>query len=104
MRAHVASVRPSSSVTAGALAVDRPPCVVQFSDCSGQGNHLMPKEQARESNVFQLNARVRKPIDKGFRESNETPKQVQHPLAERTKVEPSALDQLMTILAGRRGH
>jgi hypothetical protein len=61
----------------------------------------MPKEQARESNVFKLNARVRKPIDKGFREPNEIPEHVQHRLAERTD---AALDQLMTILDGRRGH
>ena len=58
----------------------------------------MPKEQARESNVFQLNARVRKPIDK---EPNEIPEHVRHRLAERTD---AALDQLMTILDGRRGH
>jgi hypothetical protein len=64
----------------------------------------MPKEQARESNVFELNAGKRSLIDKGFSESNETPKQVRHPLAERTRAEPSALDQLMTMLAGRRGH
>lgn len=71
---------------------------------SGLGNHPMPKEQARESNVFELNAGKRSLIDKGFRESNETPKQVRHPLAVRTRAEPSALDQLMTMLAGRRGH
>jgi hypothetical protein len=61
----------------------------------------MPKEQARENNVFQLNARVRKPIDKGFREPNEIPEHVRHRLAERTD---AALDELMAILDGRRGH
>jgi hypothetical protein len=60
----------------------------------------MSKEQAREGNVFQLNARVRKPIDKGFREPNEIPEHVRHRLAERTD---AALDQLMNILDGRRG-
>jgi len=64
----------------------------------------MPKEQARESNVFELNAGERKPMDKGFREPNEIPKHVRRPLAERTNAELSALDQLMTILVGRRGH
>jgi hypothetical protein len=61
----------------------------------------MPKEQSRESNVFQLNARLRKPLDKGFREPNEIPEHVRHRLAERTD---AALDQLLTILDGRRGH
>ena len=61
----------------------------------------MPKEQARESNVFELNAGKRKPMDKGFRETNEMPKHIRHRLAERTD---AALDQLMTILDGRRGH
>jgi len=56
----------------------------------------MQKEQAGESNVFQLNARVREPID----EPDEIPEHVRHRLAERT----DALDQLMTILNGRRGH
>jgi hypothetical protein len=60
----------------------------------------MQKEQARESNVFQLNTRVRK-LDKGFREPNEIPEHVRHRLAERTD---AALDQLLTILDGRRGH
>jgi hypothetical protein len=44
----------------------------------------MPKEQARDSCVFQLNARVRKPIDEGFKEPNEIPESVRHQLAERT--------------------
>jgi hypothetical protein len=61
----------------------------------------MPKEQARESNVFKLNVGERKPIDKGFREPNEIPEHVRHRLAERTD---AALDQLMNILDGRRGH
>jgi len=70
-----------------------------------KGNHPMPKEEAQESNnVFELNAGERKPIDKGFREANEIPKHVRHPLAERTNTKPSAFDQLMTILNGRRGH
>jgi hypothetical protein len=61
----------------------------------------MPNEQERESNVLQLNARERKPIDKGFREPNEIPEHVRHWLGERTD---AALDQLITILKGRRGH
>jgi len=61
----------------------------------------MPKEPARENNVFQLNARVRKPIDKGCREPNEIPEHVRHRLVQRTD---AALDQLMSILDGRRGH
>ena len=64
----------------------------------------MPKEQARESNVFELNAGERKPIDKGLRQPNEIPKHVRHPLAEGANAELSAFDQLMTILNGRRGH
>jgi hypothetical protein len=66
----------------------------------------MPKEQARESNVFELNA-------------GERAKHVRRRLAERpnrpnaglsaldqlmTITELSALDELMTILDGRRGH
>jgi hypothetical protein len=63
----------------------------------------MPKEQARDSNVFELNA-------------GERAKHVRRRLAERTSAELSALDQLMTItelsaldqlmtiLDGRRGH
>jgi hypothetical protein len=63
----------------------------------------MPKEQARESNVFELNV-------------GERAKHVRRRLAERTNVELSELDQLMavvelstldelmTILDGRRGH
>jgi hypothetical protein len=61
----------------------------------------MPKEQARQSNVLHLNTRVRKPIDKGLSEPNEIAEQVRHQLAERTD---AALDQLMSILNGRRGH
>ena len=62
----------------------------------------MPKEQARESNVFALSARVREPVDKGFREPDEIiPEHVRRRLAERTD---AALDQLMTMLVGRRGH
>ena len=64
----------------------------------------MPKEQARESNVFELNPGERQRIHKGFREPNEIPKHVRRWLAERTNAELSALDQLMTILDGRRGH
>jgi hypothetical protein len=68
-----------------------------------KGNHAMPKEQARESNVFELDA-------------GERAKHVGRRLAERpnaelsaldrlmTIKELSALDQLMTILDGRRGH
>jgi hypothetical protein len=44
----------------------------------------MPKEQARESNVFELNV-------------GERAKHVRRRLAERTNVELSELDQLMTI-------
>jgi hypothetical protein len=62
----------------------------------------MPKEQARESYVFQLNAGERERTDKGFKEPNEIQKRVR--LAERANAELSALDQLMTILDGRRGH
>jgi hypothetical protein len=63
----------------------------------------MPKEQARESNVFELNA-------------GERAKHVRRRLAERTNAQLSTLDQLMTItelsaldelmaiLDGRRGH
>jgi hypothetical protein len=64
----------------------------------------MPKEQARKSNVFELNAGKRERIDKGFKEPNEIPKHVPHRLAERANAGLSALDQLMTILDGRRGH
>jgi hypothetical protein len=60
----------------------------------------MPKEQARESNVFELNV-------------GERAKHVRRRLAERanaelsqlmTIVELSPLDELMAILDGRRGH
>jgi hypothetical protein len=61
----------------------------------------MSNQQERESNVLQLTARERKPIDKGFREPNEIPEHVRHRLGERTD---AALDQLITILKGRRGH
>jgi len=62
----------------------------------------MPKEQAREIDVFELNARVRKPMDRASREPDEIiPEHVRHRLAERTD---AALDQLMTMLVGRRGH
>jgi hypothetical protein len=61
----------------------------------------MPKEQARKTNIFELNAGKRERIDKGFKEPNEIPEEVRHRLAERTD---AALDQLMTILDGRRGH
>jgi hypothetical protein len=57
----------------------------------------MPKEKARKSNVVELNVGKRERIDKGFKEPNEM-------LAERANAELSALDQLMTILDGRRGH
>ena len=62
----------------------------------------MPKEQARDSKVFQLNAGEHERIDKDFKEPNEIQKRVR--LAERASAELSALDQLMTILDGRRGH
>jgi hypothetical protein len=62
----------------------------------------MPKEQARDSNVFQLNAGEHERIDKDFKEPNEIQKRVR--LAERASAELSALDQLMTIISGRRGH
>jgi hypothetical protein len=61
----------------------------------------MPKEQARKTNIFELNAGKRERIDKGFKEPNEIPEEVRHRLAERTD---AALEQLMTILDGRRGH
>jgi hypothetical protein len=62
----------------------------------------MRKEQARKSNVVELNAGKRERIDKGFKEPNEMmPK---HVLPERANAQLSALDQLMTILDGRRGH
>jgi hypothetical protein len=57
----------------------------------------MPKERAREGNVVELNAGKRERIDKGFKEPNEM-------LAERANAELSALDQLMTIINGRRRH
>jgi hypothetical protein len=60
----------------------------------------MPKEQVRQSNVLRLNTRVRKPIDKAFREPSEIPEHIRHQLAERTD---AALDQLLNILDGRRG-
>jgi hypothetical protein len=61
----------------------------------------MPNEQERQSNVLQLTGRERKPIDKGFREPNEIPEHVRQRLGERTD---AALDQLIAILKGRRGH
>jgi hypothetical protein len=54
----------------------------------------MPKEEARKSNVFELNAGKRERIDKGFKEPNEISEQVRHRLAERTD---AALDELMTF-------
>jgi hypothetical protein len=64
----------------------------------------MPNEQARNSNVFELRADQRERIDKDFKEPNEIPKHARRRLAEGANAEPSALDQLMTILDGRRGH
>jgi hypothetical protein len=64
----------------------------------------MPNEQARNSNVFELRASQRERIGKDFEELNEIPKHARRRLAERKNAEPSALDQLMTILDGRRGH
>jgi hypothetical protein len=73
--------------------------------CSGQGgNQAMPNEQARNSNVFELRAGERERIDKDFKEPNEIPKRARRRLAERANAELSALDQLMNILDGRRGH
>jgi hypothetical protein len=66
-------------------------------------HHAIPKEQARKSNVFELNV-------------GERAKHVRRRLAERanaelleldqlmTIVELSPLDELMAILDGRRGH
>jgi len=64
----------------------------------------MSNEHSRKSNVVELDAGKRELIDKGFKEPNEIPKHVPHRLAERGNAELSALDQLMTILDGRRGH
>jgi hypothetical protein len=58
----------------------------------------MSNEHSRKSNVVELDAGKRELIDKGFKEPNEIPKHVPH------HAELSALDQLMTILDGRRGH
>ena len=63
----------------------------------------MPKAWER-NNVFELNAGERRPTGKGVREPNAIARHVRHSLVERTDPEPSALDQLMTILDGRRGH
>jgi hypothetical protein len=63
----------------------------------------MRKEQARKSNVFELKAGERQRIDKGLREPNEIPKHVR-PRLESANAELSALDQIMTIINGRRGH
>ena len=80
-----------------------PPLGVQNCPLRTRGNHAMPKEPARESNVFELNAGKRERIDKGFKEPfkepNEIPESVRHQLAERTD---AALDQRMTTLNGRR--
>jgi len=62
----------------------------------------MPKDPARDSKVFQLNAGEHERIDKDVKEPKEIQKRVRP--AERANAELSALDQLMNILNGRRGH
>jgi hypothetical protein len=62
----------------------------------------MPKDPARDSKVFQLNAREHERINKDVKEPKEIQKRVR--LAERANAELSALDQLMNIINGRRGH
>jgi hypothetical protein len=62
----------------------------------------MPKDLARDSKVFQLNAGEHERIDKDVKEPKEIQKRVRP--AERANAELSALDQLMNILNGRRGH
>jgi hypothetical protein len=63
----------------------------------------MPRKQTREDNLIELAARRERKVELG--RTDRTPKRACSYLVEAADVETtSALDQLLSILDGRRGH
>ena len=69
-----------------------------------EGNHAMPRKQTREDNLIDLaTSRRERKVELG--RTDRTPKRACSYLVEAADVETtSALDQLLSILDGRRGH
>jgi hypothetical protein len=63
----------------------------------------MPRKQTREDNLIELAARQRERwVELG--QTDRTPKRASSYLDEAADVETSALEQLLSLLDGRRGH
>ena len=68
-----------------------------------EGNHAMPRKQTREDNLIDLaTSRRERKVELG--RADRTPKRACSYLYEAADVETSAIDQLFSILDGRRGH
>ena len=68
-----------------------------------EGHHAMPRKQTREDNLIELAARRERKVELG--RTDRTPKRACSYLDQAADVETtSALDQLLSILDGRRGH
>jgi hypothetical protein len=62
----------------------------------------MPRKQPREDNLVELAARRERKVE--LDRTDRTPKRACSNLDDAADVETSALDQLLSILGGRRGH